>query len=187
LKERGEIYMIDTEVELGMMQALEVMENRLNTIRAGRANPAILNGIMVEYYGTPTPIQSLANITVPEAKTLMIKPFDRGCLKDVVKAIQEANLGINPTDNGETVILAIPQLTEEKRRDYVKQAKQVAEDAKVAVRKVRQEANDDIKKDESIPEDIEKSMLEEVQKLTNEYTKKIDDKLKEKETELLSI
>ena len=179
--------MIDTEVELSMMQALEVMETRLNTIRAGRANPAILNGIMVEYYGTPTPIQSLANITVPEAKTLMIKPFDRGCLKDVVKAIQEANLGINPTDNGETVILTIPQLTEEKRREYVKQAKQVAEDAKVAVRKVRQEANDDIKKDESIPEDIEKSMLEEVQKLTNEYTKKVDDKLKEKETELLSI
>lgn len=179
--------MIDTEVELSMMQALEVMETRLNTIRAGRANPAILNGIMVEYYGTPTPIQSLANITVPEAKTLMIKPFDRGCLKDVVKAIQEANLGINPTDNGETVILTIPQLTEEKRREYVKQAKQVAEDAKVAIRKVRQEANDDIKKDESIPEDIEKSMLEEVQKLTNEYTKKVDDKLKEKETELLSI
>lgn len=179
--------MIDTEVELSMMQALEVMENRLNTIRAGRANPAILNGIMVEYYGTPTPIQSLANITVPEAKTLMIKPFDRGCLKDVVKAIQEANLGINPTDNGETVILTIPQLTEERRKEYVKQAKQVAEDAKVAIRKVRQEANDDIKKDESIPEDIEKSMLDEVQKLTNEYTKKVDDKLKEKETELLSI
>ena len=109
--------MIDTEVELSMMQALEVMENRLNTIRAGRANPAILNGIMVEYYGTPTPIQSLANITVPEAKTLMIKPFDRGCLKDVVKAIQEANLGINPTDNGETVILTIPQLTEERRKE----------------------------------------------------------------------
>lgn len=179
--------MIDTEVELSMMQALEVMENRLNTIRAGRANPAILNGIMVEYYGTPTPIQSLANITVPEAKTLMIKPFDRGCLKDVVKAIQEANLGINPTDNGETVILTIPQLTEERRKEYVKQAKQVAEDAKVAIRKARQEANDDIKKDETIPEDIEKSMLDEVQKLTNEYTKKVDDKLKEKETELLSI
>ena len=179
--------MIDTEVELSMMQALEVMENRLNTIRAGRANPARLNGILVEYYGTPTPIQSLANITVPEAKTLMIKPFDRGCLKDVVKAIQEANLGINPTDNGETVILTIPQLTEERRKEYVKQAKQVAEDAKVAIRKVRQEANDDIKKDDSIPEDIEKSMLDEVQKLTNEYTKKVDDKLKEKETELLSI
>ena len=117
----------------------------------------------------------------------MIRPFDKGCLKDVVKAIQEANLGINPTDNGECVILTIPQLTEERRREYVKQAKQVSEDAKVAIRKVRQEANDDIKKDESIPEDIEKTMLDEVQKLTNEYTKKVDEKLKEKEDELLAI
>lgn len=179
--------MIDAEVEFNMMAALETMDSRLNTIRAGRANPAMVNGIMVDYYGTPTPIQSLANMTVPEARTLMIKPFDRGCIKDIVKAIQEANLGINPTDNGECVILTIPQLTEERRREYVKQAKQVSEDAKVAIRKVRQEANDDIKKDESIPEDIEKTMLDEVQKLTNEYTKKVDEKLKEKEDELLAI
>jgi ribosome recycling factor len=179
--------MIDAEVEFNMMAALETMDSRLNTIRAGRANPAMVNGIMVDYYGTPTPIQTLANMTVPEARTLMIKPFDRGCLKDIVKAIQEANLGINPTDNGECVILTVPQLTEERRREYVKQAKQVSEDDKVAIRKVRQEANDDIKKDESIPEDIEKSMLEEVQKLTNDYTKKVDEKLKEKEDELLAI
>ena len=179
--------MIEESIELMMMQALEVMDNRLSSIRAGRANPALLNGIMVAFYGNPTPIQSVANINVPEAKTLMIKPFDKSCLKDIVKAIQEANLGINPTDNGECVILTIPQLTEERRKEYVKQAKQVAEDAKVAIRKVRQEANDDIKKDDSIPEDIEKSMLDEVQKLTNEYTKKVDEKLKEKEDELLAI
>ncbi len=179
--------MIDEEVELNMMHALEVMDSRLNTIRAGRANPAILNGIMVDYYGTPTPIQSLANITVPEAKTLMIKPFDRGCLKDVVKAIQEANLGINPTDNGECVILSIPQLTEDRRKEYVKQAKQIAEETKVALRKVRQDANDDIKKDESIPEDQEKKMLEEVQSLINEYNKQVDEKLKEKEAELMKV
>lgn len=179
--------MIDQEVELNMMHALEVMETRLNTIRAGRANPVILNGIMVEYYGTPTPIQSLANITVPEAKTLMIKPFDRGCLKDVVKAINEANLGINPTDNGECVILSIPQLTEETRKDYVKQAKQIAEETKVALRKVRQEANDDIKKDESIPEDQQKKMLDEVQNLINEYNKQVDEKLKAKEDELMQV
>ncbi|HAB67403.1 MAG TPA: ribosome recycling factor [Firmicutes bacterium] len=179
--------MIDQEVELNMMHALEVMETRLNTIRAGRANPVILNGIMVEYYGTPTPIQSLANITVPEAKTLMIKPFDRGCLKDIVKAINEANLGINPTDNGECVILSIPQLTEETRKDYVKQAKQIAEETKVALRKVRQEANDDIKKDESIPEDQQKKMLDEVQNLINEYNKQVDEKLKAKEDELMQV
>lgn len=179
--------MIDSEIELKMMHALETMETRLLSIRAGRANPALVQGINVEYYGTPTPIQSLANITVPEAKTLMIKPFDRGCLKDIVKAIQEANLGINPTDNGETVILTIPQLTEERRKEYVKQAKQIAEETKVALRKVRQEANEDIKADESVTEDNEKVMLEEVQKLINEYNKKVDDKLKEKEEELMKV
>ena len=179
--------MINDEIELEMMHALEVMGERLNTIRAGRANPSMLNGINVEYYGTPTPLQSLANITVPEAKTLMIKPFDRGCLKDIVKAIQEANLGINPTDNGESVILTIPALTEDRRKDYVKQSKQIAEETKVALRKVRQEANDDIKKDESIPEDTQKAMLDEVQKLINEYNQKVDEKLKEKEEELMKI
>jgi ribosome recycling factor len=147
----------------------------------------MVNGIMVDYYGTPTPIQSLANMTVPEARTLMIKPFDRGCIKDVVKAIQEANLGINPTDNGECVILTVPQLTEERRRDYVKQAKQIAEDTKVALRKVRQEANDDIKKNEEITEDDEKRMLEEVQQLINDYNKKVDEKYKEKEEELMKV
>lgn len=179
--------MIDAEVELNMMAALETMESRLTSIRAGRANPAMVNGINVDYYGSPTPIQSLANITVPEAKTLMIKPFDRSCIKDIVKAIQEANLGINPTDNGECVILTVPQLTEERRREYVKQAKQIAEDTKVALRKVRQEANDDIKKDESITEDDEKRMLEEVQQLINDYNKKVDEKLKEKEEELMTV
>lgn len=179
--------MIDTEVELNMMAALETMDSRLSSIRAGRANPAMVNGISVDYYGTPTPIQSLANITVPEAKTLMIKPFDRSCLKDIVKAIQEANLGINPTDNGECVILTVPQLTEERRREYVKQAKQIAEDTKVALRKVRQEANEDIKKDETVTEDTEKRMLEEVQQLINDYNKKVDEKLKEKEAELMTV
>lgn len=179
--------MIDTEVEFKMMSALEGMDNRFTTIRAGRANAAMVNGINVDYYGTPTPIQSLANITVPEAKTLMIKPFDRSCLKDIVKAIQEANLGINPTDNGESVILTMPELTEERRKDYVKQAKQIAEETKVALRKVRQEANEDIKKDETITEDDEKRMLDEVQKLITEYNKKVDEKLKEKEEELMAI
>ncbi len=179
--------MIDSNIELKMMHALETMDTRLTSIRAGRANPAMVNGIMVEYYGTPTPIQSLANITVPEAKTLMIKPFDRGCLKDIVKAIQEANLGINPMDNGETVILNVPQLTEERRKEYVKQAKQIAEETKVALRKVRQEANEDIKADETVTEDMEKRMLEEVQKLVNDYSKKVEEKLKEKEEELMTV
>jgi len=179
--------MIDSDIEIKMMSALETMDSRLTSIRAGRANPAMLNGIHVDYYGTPTALNSLANITVPEAKTLMIKPFDKSCLKDIVKAIQEANLGINPTDNGECVILTVPQLTEERRKEYVKQAKQIAEETKVTLRKVRQEANEDIKADESVTEDMEKTMLDEVQKLITEYNKKVDDKLKEKEEELMTV
>lgn len=175
------------ETELNMMHALEVMDNRLMSIRAGRASATLVNGINVDYYGTPTPIQTLANITVPEARTLMIKPFDRGCLKDIVKAINEANIGINPTDNGETVILTVPALTEDRRKEYVKQAKQIAEETKVALRKVRQEANDDIKKDESISEDEQKRMLDEVQNLITEYNKKVEEKLKEKEEELMTV
>jgi ribosome recycling factor len=175
------------EIELGMMEALEVMDSRLTSIRAGRANPGMVNGIMVDYYGAPTPLNSLANLTVPEARTLMIKPFDKSCVKDIVKAIQEANLGINPTDNGEAVILTVPQLTEDRRKEYVKQAKQISEDAKVALRKVRQEAREAIEKDESIPEDEEKRMQDEIQELINEYNKKVEDKLAEKEKELMQV
>ena len=175
------------EIELEMMAALETMDNRFTSIRAGRANPSMVNGIMVDYYGSPTPLQSLANLTVPEARTLMIKPFDKSCLKDIVKAINEANIGINPTDNGECVILTVPQLNEERRREYVKQAKQISEDAKVALRKVRQEARETLEKDESITEDDEKRMQEDIQNLINEYNKKIDDKLQEKEDELMKV
>ena len=179
--------MLDDSIELEMMHALEVMDSRLSSIRAGRANPSMVNGIDVEYYGTPTPLQSLANLTVPEARTLMIKPFDKSCVKDIVKAIQEANLGINPTDNGEAVILTIPALTEDRRREYVKQAKQIAEETKVALRKVRQDAREMIEKDESIPEDEEKRMQDEIQKLINDYNKQVEDKLKEKEDELMTV
>ena len=175
------------EIEMEMMAALEVMESRLTSIRAGRANPAMVNGIMVDYYGAPTPLLSLANLTVPESRTLIIKPFDKSCVKDIVKAIQEANLGINPTDNDEAVILTVPQLNEERRKEYVKQAKQISEDAKVALRKVRQEAREAIEKDESIPEDEEKRMQDQIQELVNEYNKKIEDKLAEKEEELMTV
>lgn len=179
--------MKNQDVEFEMMHAIDTMESRLTNIRAGRANASMLNGIDVDYYGNPTPIQSLANVTIPEARTLMIKPFDKSCIKNIVKAIQEANLGINPNDNGECVILTIPAMTEDRRKEFVKQAKQIAEETKIAIRKVRQEANDSIKKDETVTEDQEKVLLEEVQKLTNDYSKKVDDKLKEKEDELMSV
>ena len=174
------------EVEAKMQSAIENLEKRYMNIRAGRANPSMLNGIMVEYFGNPTPIQSLANVTVPEAKQLIIKPYDVTCLKDIERAINEANIGIAPTNNGEIIILNIPNLTEDTRRDYVKQAKSLSEDAKVAIRNVRQDANNDIK-NAKLPEDEEKSSLEDIQELTNKYNKIVDEKEKEKEVELMEI
>lgn len=174
------------DIELKMMKAIDTMDSRLLNIRAGRANPAMLNGIQAEYYGTLTPIQSLANITVPEARQLFIKPFDKSALKEIERAINEANLGITPTNNGEMIILTIPELNEERRREYVKQAKQIGEDGKVAVRNVRQDANNDLKKLE-LPEDEEKLYLEDIQELTNKYNKIIEDKIKEKEEELMQV
>jgi ribosome recycling factor len=174
------------DYENKMSKAVETMEGRLLNIRTGRANPAMLNGIVAEYYGTPTPIQSLANITVPEARQLMIKPFDKSCLKEIERAINEANLGITPTNNGEIIILTIPELNEERRREYVKQAKQIGEEGKVAIRNIRQDANNEIKASE-YPEDEEKLYLEDVQELTNKYNKIIDEKIKEKEEELMHV
>ena len=175
---------MDTENK--MKNALESVKSRLGSIRAGRANPALLNGIMVSYYGTPTPIQSIANIIVPEARQLLIKPFDKTAVKDIEKAINEANLGINPTNNGEMVIMTVPELTEEKRRDYVKQVKVIAEDGKVALRNAREDARNNVKKQE-LPEDEENTYYEEIQDLINKYNKIVDDKLKSKEQELMTI
>ncbi len=174
--------MNDTEKK--MMATIENLKNRLTTIRAGRANPALLNGIMVNYYGSPTPIQSIANVTVPEARQLFIKPFDRSSLKDIERAINEANLGIAPTNNGEMIILSIPELTEDKRKEYVKQAKNIGEEAKVALRNIRQEANTEIKKEE-YPEDEEKLLLSDIQELITKYNKLVDEEIKIKEEELM--
>ncbi len=174
------------ETEMKMMRAIETLEERYINIRAGRANPAMLNGVMVDFYGSPTPIASIANITVPEARQLFVKPFDRSTLKNIEHAIIAANLGINPTNNGEMIIITIPALTEDKRREYVKQAKVLSEDAKVALRNIRQDANNEIKKLE-LPEDQEKSSLTEVQDLINKYNKIVDEKQKEKEEELMTV
>ena len=172
--------------EKKMISTIDSLKNKLTTIRAGRANPAMLGGIMVSYYGVPTPIQSVANITVPEARQLFIKPFDRSTLKNIEHAIIAANLGINPTNNGEMLIITIPALTEDKRREYVKQAKALSEDAKVVLRNIRQDANTEIKKLE-LPEDQEKSSLNDVQELINKYNKIVDEKQKEKEEELMTV
>ncbi len=175
------------DAELSMLKAIENLEARLITVRAGRANASMLNGIMVEYYGSLSPINSLANITVPEARQLFIKPFDKSAIKDIERAINEANIGITPTNNGEMVILTVPQLTEETRRQYVKQVSEMGEQAKIALRNARQDANNAIKKDEELTEDQEKSLQDDVQELINKYNKIVDEKIKEKENELMSV
>ncbi len=174
------------ETELNMESAIENMEKRFTNVRAGRANPAILDGVMVSYYGAPTPLKQLATISIPEARQLMIKPFDKSCLAAIEKGIYEANIGLTPNNNGEVIILNIPALTEETRREYVKQVKQMGEDCKIALRNIRQDANNDIKKLE-ITEDEQKQAQDEVQELINKYNKIVDEKLKIKEQELMTV
>ncbi len=170
-----------------MEKAVESMEKRFTNVRAGRANPAILDGVMVTYYGTPTPLKSLATISIPEARQLMIKPFDRNCLSDIEKGIYEANVGLTPNNNGEVIILNIPALTEETRKGYVKEVKQIAEDCKINFRTIRQDANNDIKKNEELTEDEKDSLTDDIQELINKYNKIVDEKLSEKEKDLLSV
>ena len=180
--------MIDeNEIKNKMNKVIETLENRYTTIRAGRANPNILHGVMVDYYGVPTPVQSLATISIPEARVLAIKPFDRSSLKNIEKAIFEANLGIAPTNNGEVIMLTVPELTGETRRQYVKEASQMAEEAKIALRNIRQDENAKIKKDETLREDEKDMCLEIVQELIDKFNKTVEEKFKEKEIELTSI
>ncbi len=174
------------ETEMKMEASIESMEKRLINIRAGRANPAILDGVMVSYYGVDTPLKQLATISIPEARQLMIKPFDRTTLGAIEKGIYEANVGLTPNNNGEVIILNIPILTEDTRREYVKQAKTISEECKIALRNIRQDANNEIKKLE-ITEDEIKSGQEDVQELINKYNKIVDEKFKLKEQELMTV
>ena len=180
--------MIDeNEIKAKMDKVIENLESRFTQIRAGRANPNILHGVMVDYYGVPTPIQSLATISVPEARVLAIKPFDKSSLKNIEKAIHEADLGIAPTNNGEVIMLTVPELTGETRRQYVKDAEKMSEEAKIALRNIRQDENNKIKKDEELREDERDMCLEIVQEIIDKYNKIVEDKLKEKVEELTSI
>ena len=174
------------DIEGRMQKSVDNLKEEYVTIRAGRANPHILDKIKIDYYGTPTPLQQVGNISVPEARMICIQPWDASLLKDIERAINEANLGIAPTNNGEMIILTIPELTEDRRREYVKQAKAIGEEAKVALRNIRQDANNAIK-NLKLPEDEEKRGNERVQELINEYNKIVDEKLKEKEKDLMTI
>ncbi len=174
------------ETEVKMKDAIKIMESRFTNVRAGRANPNILDGVMVNYYGVDTPLNQLATISIPEARQLSIKPYDINSLGAIEKAIYESNVGLTPNNTGELIILNIPILTEETRKDYVKQVRSMAEDCKIILRNVRQDANNIIKKLESSEDEI-KISLDNIQKLTDTYNSEVDEILKLKEKELMTI
>ena len=175
-----------SDLVLELEKSIEALDSRLKKISAGRANPAILDSVMVDYYGSLTPLKSLVTISIPEARQLMLKPFDKSSLSNIEKAIFEADLGYTPNNDGESIRIVIPPLTEDRRRELGKQVKAMGEEAKVAIRNIRREAMEDIEK-AKLPEDVEKARDKEVQDLVNEYNKKIDEMSKEKEEELMSV
>lgn len=174
------------QAEINMQSAIDGMNKRFTNIRAGRANPSILDGVMVSYYGVPTPLNQLAVISIPEARQLMIKPFDKSSINDIEKGIYEANVGLTPNNKGDLITLNIPMLTEETRKEFVKQVKTISEEARINLRNSRQDANTEIKKSD-VTDDEKKDLQEDVQNLTNKYNKIIDQKFKEKEAELMSV
>ena len=173
-----------------MEKSIAAFSRELASIRAGRANASLLDRITVDYYGAPTPINQLAGVSVPEARLLVITPYDKSILGEIEKAIMKSDIGITPTNDGNVIRLAIPALTEERRKELVKVVKKEAEDAKIAVRNVRRDANDDLKKLEKngeITEDDLRGYSDDIQKLTDDYVVKVDQLTKEKEKEILSV
>ena len=174
------------EIEEKMTGVLANLDKRFKTVRAGRANPSSLDGVMVSYYGSMSPLKQLATISVPEARELLIKPFDRSCLKEMEKAIIASNLGFNPSNDGESIRIVIPALTEERRKELSKQVKAMSEEAKVGIRNIRHEANLKIKNMELAMDD-EKSLMKRVQDLVDDYNKDIENAYKNKEEELMTV
>lgn len=176
--------------EQKMTKTLKGFEEELTTIRAGRANPHILDKITVDYYGSPTPLQQVANITVPEARMIQIQPWEASLIKGIEKAILTSDLGLNPNNDGKLIRLVLPELTEERRKELVKDVKKKGEAAKVAVRNVRRDANDAFKKlgkGKEVSEDEVKELEESVQKLTDKYIKDIDKAIEEKSKEIMTV
>lgn len=172
-----------------MKKTIASLEGDLATIRAGRANPNVLNKIMVDYYGTPTPIQQVANVSVPEARMIYIQPWEKNMVKEIEKAIQTSDLGINPTNDGSSVRLVFPELTEERRKELAKDVKKKGENAKVAVRNIRRDGNDALKKlkGSDISEDEIKDLEDELQKLTDKFIKEVDKAVEEKSKEVMTV
>ena len=178
------------EFEYKMARTIDNLEEELNTIRVGRANPHLLDKITVEYYGVPTPLQQVANISVPEARVLVIQPWDSTLIKAIEKAINMSDIGINPNNDGKVVRLNFPELTEERRRDTAKDVRKKGEAAKVAVRNVRRDGMDAIKKlqkNSEITEDDQKNLETELQKLTDDFTKQVDTRIEKKIEEVMQV
>ena len=181
-------FILDSTQE-SMTGSIHHLEKEFSNIRAGKANPAMIGGVFVDYYGSATLISQVANINVPDARTITIQPWERNMLHPIEKAIMVANLGFNPMNNGDTIIISVPPLTEERRRDLAKQAKAEAEDAKIGIRNARKDANTEIKKLEKdgTSEDLCKNAEDKVQNLTNSFIKKVDEVLALKEAEIMKV
>jgi len=181
-------FILDSAQE-SMNNSIAHLEKEFLNIRAGKASPAMLGGVFVDYYGSQTPLSQVANVNTPDARTITVTPWEKSMLQPIEKAIMIANIGFNPMNNGDNIIISVPALTEERRRDLVKQAKAEAEDAKIGIRNVRKDANNDIKKLEKdgVSEDACKGAEESVQDLTNSYIKKIDELLVVKEAEIMKV
>ena len=190
---KGEIIMVDTflkETETKMEKAVESTKDKFSSIRAGRANVSMLDGITVDAYGAPSPLSQIGTLSAPEARLLTIDPWDKSLIPAIEKAIQQANLGLNPSNDGRIIRLSVPELTEERRKEYVKIVRKEAEEGKVAIRNIRKDVNNKLRKsekDSEITEDELKSGEDSVQKLTDKFTKLVDEALDKKEKELTTV
>ena len=178
-----------SKAEEKMEKTIGALKESLKTIRTGRANPAVLDSVMVDYYGTPTPIKQVANISAPEPSLLVVQPWDKGSIKDIEKGILSADLGLNPSNDGTVIRIPIPQLTEDRRKELVKQVKKTGEEYKVQIRNIRRDSNDDVKKleKENVSQDMMDEALDDVQKMTDNYIKEIDKVVKTKEESILEF
>ncbi len=172
-----------------MDKAITHLEHELIKIRAGKASPSMLEGINVDYYGSMTPLQQVANVNTPDPRTIVVQPWEKTMIEPIEKAIMMANLGLNPENNGEMIRINVPALTEERRKDLVKQVKKEGEDAKISIRNARRDGNEDLKKlrKDGLSEDIEKDVEGEIQKITDQYSKVVDQHLDKKEKDILTI
>ena len=184
-----ELKLVIEDTEDKMKEALSHLENELLKVRAGKASPHLLDGIKVDYYGTETPMNQVSNVSITDAKTVTVQPWEKSMIDPIERAIMQANIGITPVNNGELIRLNIPPLTEERRKDLVKQIKKLGEDTKISIRNTRRDANEELKrmKKDGLSEDLEKDGEAEVQKLTDGYINKVDDHVQAKENEVMTV